>query len=121
MANPKQVFRRNSEWWNHVERSLVTDLIVHGEIKTTLAHAKRIKPKAEKMITLGKINTLSSRRRAVSYLRDIPSNVKGKNSIQYLFDVLAPKYKKRNGGYTRIVKVANRVGDNSKMAIIQFV
>ncbi|AWX69256.1 50S ribosomal protein L17 [[Mycoplasma] anseris] len=121
MANPKQVFRRNTEWWNHVERSLVTDLLIHGEIKTTLERAKRIKPQAEKMITLGKINTLASRRQALRYLRLIPSKQAGKDSVQYLFDVLAPKYKERNGGYTRIIKIANRAGDNAKMAIIQLV
>ncbi|WP_412031443.1 50S ribosomal protein L17 [Metamycoplasma buccale] len=121
MANPKQLFRRNTEWWNHVERSLVTDLLINGEIKTTLERAKRIRSKAEKMITLGKINTLASRRQAIKFLRDIPSKTKDKNSIQYLFDILAPKYKERNGGYTRIIKIANRAGDNAKMAIIQLV
>ncbi|ACF07272.1 50S ribosomal protein L17 [Metamycoplasma arthritidis] len=121
MANPKQVFRRNTEWWNHVERSLVTDLLIHGEIKTTLERAKRIKSKAEKMITLGKLNTLASRRQALKYLRLIPSKVANKDSVQYLFDTIAPKYKNRAGGYTRIIKIQNRAGDNAKMALIQLV
>ncbi|RMA78601.1 large subunit ribosomal protein L17 [Metamycoplasma subdolum] len=121
MANPKQVFRRNHEWWNHVERNLVTDLIVHGEIKTTLERAKRIRSKVEKMITLGKLNTLASRRQAIKYLRNVPSKVANKDVVQYLFDILAPKYKTRNGGYTRITKIANAQGNNAKMAIISFV
>lgn len=121
MANPKQLFRRNSEWWNHVERSLVTDVIIHSEITTTLERAKRIKSKIDKMITLGKINTLSSRRQAIKCLINKPSKDPKKDAVQYLFSVVAPKYKDRNGGYTRIIKVANRKGDNAKMAIIQLV
>ncbi|BDX52587.1 50S ribosomal protein L17 [Metamycoplasma equirhinis] len=121
MANPKQVFRRNTEWWNHVERSLVTDLLIHGQVKTTLERAKRIKSNAEKMITLAKKNTLASRRQAASFLRIIPSQVASKDSLQYLFDVLGQKYQSRNGGYTRIIKISNRLGDNAKMAIIQLV
>ncbi|TPE57993.1 50S ribosomal protein L17 [[Mycoplasma] falconis] len=121
MANPKQVFRRNTEWWNHVERSLVTDLLIHGQVKTTLERAKRIRSNAEKMITLGKKNTLATRRQAAAFLRNIPSEVANKDALQYLFDVLAPKYAERNGGYTRIIKVANRAGDNAKMAIIKLV
>ncbi|TPR53656.1 50S ribosomal protein L17 [Metamycoplasma neophronis] len=121
MANPKQLFRRNTEWWNHVERSLVTDLLIHGQVKTTLERAKRIRSNAEKMITLGKKNTLASRRQAAKFLRLIPSMQEGKDSLQYLFDVLAPKYQSRNGGYTRIIKVQNRQGDNAKMAVIQLV
>ncbi|MDC8920514.1 50S ribosomal protein L17 [Metamycoplasma hyosynoviae] len=121
MANPKQLFRRNSEWWNHVERALVTDLLIYGEIKTTLERAKRIKPKAEKMITLGKTNTLVSRRQAIKYLIDKPAKDGKKTSVQHLFDVVAPKYTARNGGYTRIIKLVNRQGDNAKMAIIKLV
>ncbi|ENY68862.1 50S ribosomal protein L17 [Metamycoplasma auris 15026] len=121
MANPKQVFRRNTEWWNHVERSLVTDLIVHGQLKTTLERAKRIRSSAEKMITLGKKNTLSTRRQAAKFLRIIPTKNENKDSLQYLFDVVAPKYATRNGGYTRIIKISNRAGDNAKMAIIKLV
>ncbi|MBN0970735.1 50S ribosomal protein L17 [Mycoplasma phocoeninasale] len=121
MANPKQLFRRNTEWWNHVERTLVTDLLIHGKLNTTLERAKRIRSSAEKMITLAKKNTLATRRQAAKFLRIISSDVKNKDSLQYLFDVLGPKYQTRNGGYTRIIKVANRQGDNAKMAIIQLV
>ena len=115
MANPKQVYRRNSEWWNHVERALVTDVLVHGQIRTTLERAKKIKSKVDKM------NTLATRRQAVKYLINVPSKDAKKDIVQYLFDTLAPKYKTRNGGYTRIIKVENRNGDNAKMAIIQLV
>ncbi|AIU34039.1 50S ribosomal protein L17 [Metamycoplasma hominis] len=121
MANPKQLFRRNTEWWDHVERSLVTDLLINGKVTTTLERAKRIRSNAEKMITLGKKNTLASRRQAAKYLRLIATENKNKNSLQYLFDVVAPKYVERNGGYTRITKLANRAGDNAKMAIIELV
>src|SRR6266436_1393406 len=89
-----------------VLRSLVTNLIEHGRITTTLTRAKAARPVAEKMITLGKRDTLQSRRQAASYK---------------LFSEIAPKFSDRAGGYTRIIHAGNRVGDNAKVAILELV
>ncbi|UWD34316.1 50S ribosomal protein L17 [Mesomycoplasma molare] len=120
MANPTQLFRRNSTWRKHVLRSLSTDVIVHGRITTTEARAKELRKHVDKLITRAKTNTLASRRLAASFLRDVKTK-DGKSALSYLFDVVGPKYKDRNGGYTRIIKLPARLGDNSKMAIIELV
>lgn len=120
MANPHQLFRRNASWRKGVIRSLTTDVILHGRITTTETRAKEVRRFVEKMITKGKKNTLSSRREAVAFLRPI----KTKNDVpidKYLFDVIAPKYKDRKGGYTRIIKLPSRQGDSTKMAILELV
>ena len=95
-------------------RNQVTSLVLHGQIETTEAKAKSIKPLADKMITLGKRGDLHARRRAASFLLDPVA-------VQKLFDDLAPKYADRNGGYTRIVKTGFRRGDAAPMAIIEWV
>src|SRR5438270_11375895 len=97
-----------------VLRSLVTNLLQHGRITTTLTRAKAARPMAEKMITLGKRNTLQSRRQAGSYLL-VPA------VTQKLFSEIAPKFGDRAGGYTRIIRAGNRVGDNAKVAILEIV
>src|ERR1700739_1089585 len=93
-------------------RNLVTNLFEHGRITTTLTRAKAARPMAEKMITLGKRDTLQSRRQAASYLL-VPS------ITQKLFSEIAPKFADRAGGYTRIIRAGNRVGDNAKVAILE--
>ncbi|AAT27748.1 50S ribosomal protein L17 [[Mycoplasma] mobile] len=120
MANPVQLFRRNSSWQKGVIRSLATDIIIHGRITTTEARAKILRSYVDKLITQAKTDTLASRRRAASFLRNIQLK-DGKTSLQYLFASVGPKYKDRNGGYTRIIKLPNRQGDNSKMSIIELV
>lgn len=120
MANPVQLFRRDSSWKRQVMRSLATDIIVHGRITTTEARAKMLRTYVDKLITQGKKNTLASRRKAASFLRNIQAENET-TALQYLFSSVAPKYKDRNGGYTRIIKLPNRQGDNSKMAIIELV
>ncbi|MBN3534970.1 50S ribosomal protein L17 [Mycoplasma procyoni] len=120
MANPTQLFRRNSTWRKHVLRSLATDVIVYGRITTTEARAKEVRRHVEKLITKAKNNTLNDRRLAAAFLRDVVSK-DGKSSLSVLFDVVGPKYKDRNGGYTRIIKLPARQGDNSKMAILELV
>src|SRR6266404_4226243 len=90
-----------------VLRSLVTNLIEHGRITTTLTRAKAARPVAEKMITLGKRDTLQSRRQAASYIM-LPA------VTQKLFGEIAPKFADRAGGYTRIIHAGNRVGDKAK-------
>jgi len=89
-------------------------LVLYGQIETTEAKAKTIKPLADKMITLGKRGDLNARRQAAAFLLD-PA------AVQKLFDDLAPRYAERNGGYTRIVKTGFRRGDAAPMAIIEWV
>src|SRR5260370_29171917 len=95
-----------------VLRSLVTNLFEHGRITTTLTRAKAARPVAEKMITLGKRDTLQSRRQAASYIM-LPA------VTQKLFSEIAPKFADRAGAYTRITQAAHRVRDNCKVAILQ--
>src|SRR6266403_1418805 len=97
-----------------VLRSLVTNLLEHGRITTTLTRAKAARPVAEKMITLGKRDTLQSRRQAASYIM-LPA------VTQKLFSEIAPKFSDRAGGYTRIIHAGNRVGDNAKVAILELI
>ncbi|PAK21682.1 50S ribosomal protein L17 [Mycoplasmopsis agassizii] len=120
MANPTQLFRRNTKWRTSMMRSLATDVLVYGKIETNLTRAKELRKWVDRLITFSKDNTLASRRRAASVLRDVytKDNVP---VLKYLFDTLGPKYKDRNGGYTRIIKIAPRLGDNTKMAVIELV
>ena len=97
-----------------VLRGLVTNLFERGRITTTLTRAKAARPVAEKMITLGKRDTLQSRRQAAGYLL-VPA------ITQKLFSEIAPKFADRAGGYTRIIRAGNRVGDNAKVAILEIV
>ena len=120
MANPTQLFRRNSSWRRGVMRSLATDVIVYGKITTTEARAKVLRSKVDKLITLSKKNNLAAKRQAMKYLRNV-SLPNGQSALQHLFNTLGPKYKNRNGGYTRVVKLPPRRGDNAKVAIIQLV
>ena len=89
-------------------------LIKHEQITTTLAKAKELRRFIEKIVTLGKKGDLTSRRKSISILQD-------KNMSKKVFEVLANRYQNRNGGYTRIIKLGNRFGDNAPTAIIEFV
>lgn len=112
--------RRNSSQRRALLRDLVTDLIIHGQIETTEAKAKELSKLADKMVTLGKKGTLAARRQALTIVRD--ELVKeGQTAVQKLFGEIAPKFKDRNGGYTRVIKTLPRLGDSAPMAIIQFV
>ncbi len=95
-------------------RNLVTSLLEHGEVCTTEAKAKEVRRIAERMITLGKRGTLHARRHALRTIRD-------RDVASKVFDTLAERYSDRPGGYTRILKLGRRVGDNAEMAIIQLV
>ena len=99
---------------------LVTDLIVHERIETTLARAKEVQSLVEKMITLGKKGDLAPRRLAARFVRRVEAN-DTQNALQKLFSEIAPRFADRNGGYTRILKTGERKGDNAPMAIIEFV
>lgn len=94
--------------------NLASDLFVHGRIKTTEAKAKFLRPYAEKLITKAKRGDLHSRRQVLSDLRD-------RDVVAYLFEEVAPRFSERDGGYTRILKLAPRKGDNAKMALIELV
>lgn len=113
---------RNSAQRKALLRDLVTDLIINGRIETTLSKAKELRRLAEKMVTLGKANTLSSRVRAAKTIRfEYTDEAKTQYAIQKLFDEIAPGYNERNGGYTRILKLGPRRGDAAPMAIIEFI
>jgi ribosomal protein L17 len=93
-------------------RGMVTYLIENGSIETTLTRAKEVRSMAEKMITLGKANTLASRRQALAYITK-------EDVVSKLFSTIAPKYANRNGGYTQIFKLGPRRGDAAEMALIR--
>lgn len=95
-------------------RGMVTHLLENGKIETTVTRAKEVRAMAEKMITLGKENTLASRRQVLAY-------VTKEDVVQKLFVEIAPKYSDRNGGYCRIIKTGPRRGDAAEMCIIEFV
>ena len=95
-------------------RTLVTSFLDKGKIVTTETRAKETRALAEKMITLGKMNTLHSRRQALSFITS-------EDVVTKLFNEIAPKYTDRNGGYTRIIKMDPRRGDATKMAILELV
>lgn len=94
--------------------SLVSHLILVGRIKTTLPKARAARVMADKMITLGKRGTLACRRLAVSRLRR-------KDAVKHLFDNVAPTFTDRAGGYTRIMKLGPRLGDNAEMVLLEWV
>ena len=94
--------------------NLSNSLIKHEQITTTLSKAKELRPFVEKIITLGKKGDLVSRRKAISILQD-------QKNTKKIFDVISERYKERSGGYTRIIKVGNRFGDNAPTAIIELV
>ena len=95
-------------------RGLVTLLLENGQVETTLTRAKELRAVADKMITLGKTNTLASRRQALAFITK-------EDVVKKLFDEIAPKYAERNGGYTRIIKIGPRRGDAAEMCIIELV
>ena len=110
--------QRNKAHREAMLRNLASSLIEHRRINTTLAKAKALRPFAEKLVTLGKTNTLHSRRRALSLLG---SNKLAQRSVQTLFDEIAPASESRNGGYCRIIKLGQRKSDSAPMAIIEWV
>ena len=112
--------RRSSDQRKALLRDLVTDLILNGRIETTETKAKELKRLADKMVTLGKANTLHSRRQAATLVR-FEKDAEGNYAIQKLFNEIAPKFVNRNGGYTRVIKTGFRRGDAAPMAIIEWV
>ena len=112
MANKR--LNRTSEHRKALLMNMLNSLVKYEQIKTTLPKAKFLKPQADKLITLGKKDTLQTTKMLVSQLQDIKSANKVKKT-------LSKRYEKRAGGYTRIIKAGFRYGDNAPMAIIEFV
>ena len=103
-------------------RTLVTDLIVKGSVTVTSSTARDLVSLSDKMITYGKKGDLNSRRLAAAVIRDVWADEANRvTALKKLFDEIAPSYKDRNGGYTRVLKIANRRGDNAPMAIVSLV
>ncbi|CAL9454361.1 hypothetical protein SUDANB121_02521 [Nocardiopsis dassonvillei] len=98
----------------HILANLATSLFQHGRIRTTEAKAKRLRPYAEKLITLGKRGDLHARRQVLTKITD-------KSVVHELFTEIGPRYENRPGGYTRITKIGPRKGDNAPMAVIELV
>jgi len=105
---------RTSEHRLAMLRNMMNSLIAHEAIKTTLPKAKELRRVVEPMITLAKVATVANRRLAFNRLRD-------RDSVTKLFDTLGPRYNTRPGGYTRILKMGFRVGDNAPMALVELV
>ena len=112
MANKK--LNRTSEHRKALLKNMLNSLIKYEQITTTLPKAKFLKPQADKIITLGKKETLQTTKRLMSKLQDITSAHK-------VTKTLSKRYEKRQGGYTRIIKAGFRYGDNAPMAVIEFV
>jgi large subunit ribosomal protein L17 len=94
-------------------RSLIVNLVRDGKIKTTEAKAKEIRPRIEKMISRARVDNLANKRMLIAKI--------GESATKKMFEEIAPKYKNRKGGYTRIAKLPARKGDAAKVAIIEFV
>ena len=107
-------FNRSSEHRQAMFANMASALLKHEQIVTTLPTAKDLRPVVEKLITLGKRGDLHARRLASSRIRD-------EAMVKKLFDVLGPRYRERQGGYTRVLKAGFRYGDNAPMAVIEFV
>ena len=105
---------RTAEHRRAMFANMAAALIKHEQIVTTLPKAKDLRPIVEKLITLGKKGGLSARRQAIAEIKDVVM-------VRKLFDVLAPRYKERNGGYCRVLKAGFRYGDSAPRAVIEFV
>ena len=105
---------RTSQHRKAMFSNMAAALLKHEQIKTTLPKAKELRSVVDKLITLGKKGSLHNRRRAFAFLRDDAMTAK-------LFETLGPRYKDRNGGYTRVLKAGHRYGDAAPMAVIELV
>ena len=112
MANKK--LNRTSEHRKALFQNMLNSLIKYEQIKTTLPKAKELKPLIDKVITIGKKNNLSNKKRLFSKLQD-------KSSVVKVFDILSARYEKRQGGYSRVLKAGFRYGDDAPLAIIELV
>jgi large subunit ribosomal protein L17 len=113
-GNAHRKLNRTAEHRKAMFANMCAALIKHEQIITTLPKAKELRPIVEKLITLGKRGDLHARRQAVAQMRDV-------DMVKKLFEVVGPRYKDRNGGYTRIIKAGFRYGDSAPIAVIEFV
>jgi large subunit ribosomal protein L17 len=113
-GNAHRKLNRKPEHRRAMFANMAAALIKHEQIVTTLPKAKDLRPIVEKLVTLGKRGDLHARRQAVAQMRDLAM-------VKKLFDVLGPRYKERNGGYTRVLKAGFRYGDSAPVAVIEFV
>ena len=111
--NKVRKFHRETDQRRALLKALITALITNGKIKTTEAKAKEVRPRIEKMVSKAKVKDVN----AIRFIR----RTRAESVTKKLFDEVAPKYKERPGGYTRIVKLGQRKSDGSKMAQIEFV
>jgi large subunit ribosomal protein L17 len=107
-------FNRTAEHRRAMFGNMCAALIKHEQIETTLPKAKDLRPIVEKLVTLGKRGDLHARRQAIAQIRDVAM-------VKKLFEVIGPRYKDRNGGYTRVLKAGFRYGDSAPAAVIEFV
>ena len=113
-GNAHRKLNRTAEHRRAMWANMAAALIKHEQISTTLPKAKDLRPIVEKLVTLGKRGDLHARRQAISQIRDVAI-------VKKLFEVIGPRYKDRNGGYTRVLKAGFRHGDNAPAAVIEFV
>ncbi|MCL8211364.1 50S ribosomal protein L17 [Mesoplasma sp. JKS002658] len=111
---------QNTAWRESLMRNLTTELILNESLQLTQTRAKELQVHFDHMITLAKRNDLHARRQASAWLRNIQANEK-ETALQKLFTTLNKRYQDRNGGYTRILKLDNRKGDNAPMVLIELV
>ncbi|HKL84618.1 MAG TPA: 50S ribosomal protein L17 [Bacilli bacterium] len=102
-------------------RNVTSELIVYGKITVGGKVARQVQVNVEKLVTLAKRGDLHARRLAAARLREGIVNAKGENALTVLFSDLGPKFQARNGGYTRVLKLGNRRGDNAPVALVEFV
>jgi len=112
--NKGRVLGRKSTPRKHLLMNLAASVIVHEKVRTTEAKAKEVRPIVERMITSAKTPTLAKRRILIAKLRN-------EKAVKKLFEVIGPRFAKRDGGYTRIVKIGFRQGDAAKIALIELV
>jgi len=113
-AKAHRKLNRTAEHRKAMFANMAASLITHEQVVTTLPKAKDLRPLFEKLITLGKKGDLHARRRAIAEIRD-------QAAVKKLFEVIGPRYKDRNGGYTRILKAGFRYGDSAPVAVIELV
>jgi len=113
-GNAHRKLNRKAEHRRAMFANMAASLIRHEQIITTLPKAKDLRPIVEKLVTLGKRGDLHARRQAIAEMRDLAM-------VKKLFDVIGPRYKDRNGGYTRVLKAGYRYGDSAAVAVIEFV
>ena len=114
-SNNVRKFGRNKNQRHALMKGLMLSLIAHERIETTEAKAKELRPAIEKLVTKANVGTLASKRLVISRLYNLTAEA------TKLIDTIAPKYKGRTGGYTRVTKLGRRAGDASKMAVIEFI